>query len=110
MTTRSFVWIAPIALLGATLLPLTAAQAQVTVNQRLHDQQARIHQGIASGQLTHREAHTLIRQDKSIQRQERIDRFRDGGHLTAGERTRLNGRLNRESGEIYRLKHNDRVR
>jgi hypothetical protein len=37
-------------------------------------------------------------------------RARDGGQLTAHDRTVLNNRLNRTSNAIYRDKHNARVR
>ena len=96
----------------ATLIGITAAfgilasaDAQ-TVNQRLQNQHARIHQGLKTGQLTHREARSVRRADRRIHRSERWDRAMHNGHLTAGERMRLQGRLNRNSARIYRKKHN----
>lgn len=113
----------PAALLGMIMLPL-AAQAQQpypsptspgnahprSVNGRLENQHDRIQQGVQSDQLTRGEANRLRYRDARIHRQERIDRRMNGGHLTAAERQRLQGRLNRTSGLEYGLKHNDRTR
>ncbi len=95
-------------LLGAALLPV-AAQAD-SINQRLHDQHGRIHQGVGSEQLTRREQYRLNRRDASIHRQEHRNRRLNGGHLTAGERQRLNRELNRSSRTIYQDKHNSYTR
>ena len=100
--------IAGIALLGAALLPM-AAQAQ-GINQRLHDQHGRIHQGVQSGQLTRREQYRLNRRDAYIHAQAHMDRRFDHGHLTPGERRNLNRELNGSSRAIYRDKHNAAVR
>lgn len=96
------------ALLGAAFLPM-AAQAQ-GINQRLHDQHGRIHQGVGSDQLTRREQYRLNRRDARIHAQEHLDRRFDNGHLTGGERRNLNRELNRTSGAIYRDKHNGAIR
>ncbi len=96
------------ALLGAALLPL-AVQAQ-GINQRLHDQHGRIHQGVGSGQLTRGEQRRLNRRDAYIHAQEHMDRRFDHGHLTAGERRNLNRELNHSSRTIYRDKHNAAIR
>lgn len=96
------------ALLSAAFLPM-AAQAD-SINQRLHDQHSRIHQGVGSDQLTRREQYRLNRRDARIHAQEHIDRRFDHGHLTPGERRNLNRELNRSSGAIYRDKHNAAVR
>jgi len=85
------------------------AEAQ-TVNQRLHMQHLRIKQGAHSGELTRGEAGRVRSADHRIHRSEERDRKTDHGHLTAGESRRLQGRLNRNSNRIYRLKHNRIVR
>ena len=95
-------------LMGAACLP--AASLAQEVNNRLHDQNARIRQGIHSGQLTRREARMVRHDDKVIHARERLDRLTHNGHLTAAERTRLNNQLNRNSTRIYRDKHNPTVR
>ena len=96
------------ALLSAAFLPMTA-QAQ-GINERLHDQHGRIHQGVGSGQLTRGEQYRLNRRDARIHAQEHLDRRFNNGHLTAGERRNLNREMNRTSGAIYRDKHNAAVR
>ena len=101
------------ALLGVTLLPV-AAQAQSInqqgINQRLHDQHSRIHQGVGSDQLTRGEQYRLNRRDASIHHQEYVDRRFDNGHLTRGEHRQLNRELNQSSRRIYQDKHNGSVR
>lgn len=84
-----------------------AAQAQ-TVDQRHVDQQDRVANGVASGQLTPGETGRVERQQGSIDRQENRMRARDDGHLTAVDRARLQTRENRASRHIYRAKHNGR--
>ena len=96
------------ALLGAAFLPV-AAQAQ-GINQRLHDQHGRIHQGVGSGQLTRGEQRRVNRRDAMIHAQEHVDRRFDHGHLTGSERRGLNRELNGSSRAIYRDKHNAAVR
>ncbi len=102
-------------LLGALLMPL-AAQAQTpyphptNLNQRFRDQNARINQGVASGELTRREARgDRFRLDR-VRFQDQRDRFHQNGRLTAAERRHQNRELNRNSGDIYRTKHNSAVR
>lgn len=97
----------PAALLGAVLLPL-AAQAD-SINDRLHDQHQRIHQGVASGQLTRREQHRLNAREASIRRQEYRDRL-SGGRFTPRERRHIQGELNRSSRAVYRQTHDGQVR
>ena len=80
------------------------------VNQREQDQQNRIAQGIKSGQLTPGETSRLERQENRIQRNERRDMRRDGGHLTRADQARLNREENHVSRHIYADKHNRRVR
>ena len=98
----------PAALLGTLLLPMTA-QAD-SINQRLHNQHERIHQGVGSDHLTRREQYRLNTRDARSHRQEHRDRRFDGGRLTYGERRHLQGELNGSSRAIYRDKHNDSVR
>ncbi len=86
---------------------VTGALAQAPeVNKRMENQQDRIAQGVASGQLTPRETAKLERQEARIHREVRRDRAANGGHLTAREKARVNRQLNRESARIYNKKHN----
>lgn len=91
-------------LLCAALSPV-ASMAQ-TVNQRLENQQDRINQGIKSGELTRKEAGNLEAKDARIKNNERFDRKKDGGKLTAAQKASLNKQLNRTSRTIYKDKHN----
>ena len=102
-------------LLGVLLAPL-AAQAQApypqptNLHQRFQDQRSRIKQGVADGQLTRREAQGDRSRLNRVRYQDRRDRFFQGGHLTAGQRSHQETELNRNSGAIYRTNHNNRVR
>lgn len=96
-----------VAALLALGLMTSAVEAQ-TVDQRHENQQDRIAGGIANGSLTPGEARQVERQQGSIDRQEARMRSRDGGHLTAADRTRLQHRENHASRHIYRAKHNGR--
>ena len=90
--------------LALSLLP-AAAQADQPYD-RVHDQRARIDQGVASGQLTWREYRSVESHLDAINAQRRYDLARNGDHLTPGERAQLNRELNRNSGRIYFDKHN----
>ena len=95
------------AALTAALALSGAVQAQ-SVNQREGRQQARIDQGVASGQLTAGEAVRDERQHGRIDATEARMRANDGGHLTGNQRARLENRQNRASAHIYNSKHNGR--
>jgi hypothetical protein len=100
--------------LAATLvaMPATAALAQTTHYERHHiaqrkaNQQARIAQGVRSGQMTPRETAHVEHQEAAINHEERAMRAQDNGHLTAGDRHVLAQQQNAESRRIYRDKHN----
>ena len=92
------------AALAASVLP-NAAQAG-EVQNRVNRQQARINQGLSSGQLTHREYNrdeARLQHDAYLRNR---DLRRNDGHLTPQERAHLNGRLNNNSNDIYFTKHN----
>lgn len=86
------------------------AQTSAGIQQRKYDQQARIAQGVHSGQLTRGETHNLESREGSINHEEHAMRRADNGRLTRGDRAALNRRQNRVSRSIYRDKHNGRVR
>lgn len=90
-----------LALVGS--LALTGG-AEAGIEQREWRQQARIRQGIASGELTRREAIRLESNAAAIERQERAMRH-SGAGLTPCERARLNRRLDAQSARIYEEKH-----
>ncbi len=100
--------------LGTSLLFGMSAVAQTapppgTAGQRKLDQQARIAQGVKSGQLTAHETANLEGREASVNKEERTMRADNGGKLTAADRAALNNRQNKISGSIYKDKHNAAV-
>jgi len=97
------------AIAAASLATVAAPAFAQPINQREANQQQRINQGVASGQLTGREA---AHDERALNRDERItnrERAMNGGRLTAREHARMERRLNHNSRRIYRTKHNGRV-
>jgi hypothetical protein len=76
------------------------------VNARQGNQQARINQGVRSGQLTPGETRNLQQRDSSINHQAQADRTANGGSLTPQERQQINQRQNNVSNTINRDDHN----
>ncbi len=74
--------------------------------QRNVNQQARIGEGVRSGQLTTREAGSLERGQARVDRT--TARAAANGHVGAGEQARVQARESRQSARIARLKHNGR--
>jgi hypothetical protein len=72
--------------------------------QRQMNQQARIRQGVRSGELNRAEARTLQAREAALHRQIVRDRI-DGGGLTAAERLRIEQRQDALSRAIAREKH-----
>jgi hypothetical protein len=101
--------------LGTTYLLLSlAAVAQTapppgTAAQRKANQQARIAQGVKSGQLTAHETSNLEHREASVNKEEHNMRAADNGKLTAADRAALNHRQNKISNSIYKDKHNAAV-
>ena len=91
------------ALVFASAMPAAHAGE---VRNRLQNQQARIDQGINSGQLTPGETYHLQRREATINARRRADLAAHGGHLTPGDYRRLNAREDSVSGQIYVDKHN----
>ena len=94
------------ALPASTLLAQTTYDQRHSVNDRRGNEQSRIKQGEASGQITNRGAANLESHQHAIHSQERSDRAADGGHLTAQDRHQLAREQNRQSQRVYRDKHN----
>ena len=96
-------------LLAAVLAATTAAVASADtftprVDRREVRQQARIQQGIRSGELTRGEARRLERGQARVDRME--CRAKADGRVTLRERERLAHAQNVQSRRIHRLKHN----
>ncbi len=70
------------------------------VNNRLSRQNARIHQQVREGELSHAQAARLHARDRSIRAQERRMAARNGGHLTKAQQKALNRRENNVSRKI----------
>ena len=79
------------------------------INARETRQERRIYQGVASGELTQREALRLDREQDRVDRIENRYR-RTGDGLSPRERQRLERDLNRTSRDIYRQKHDGQTR
>ncbi len=75
------------------------------VNRRETRQQARIAQGVKSGQLTPAETRRLERGEQRLQNNEKKDMAKDNGHLTKPDQRKLNREANRMSKRIYKDKH-----
>jgi len=78
------------------------------VNQRQHNQQHRIQQGVRSGQLTKEEVKDLRSEQKAIRQEERA--YKSDGKLTKEERKDLHQDMNELSKDIYQEKHDGDTR
>jgi hypothetical protein len=85
-------------------IPLAASAGEV--GGRVGNQQARINQGVRSGQLTQGEYNRDENHLDRINAQRRFDLRQNGGYLTQGEKFHLNRELNHNSNRIYFTKHN----
>lgn len=91
--------------LGVAVLSLNAsASTAPVVKERQENQAARIQQGVASGELTQREAATLRTEQRAIRAEKRA--FKADGKLTRAERAHLKREQNQASRHIYAKKHN----
>jgi hypothetical protein len=96
------------ALIAATaliaLIPLAASAGEV--ENRIHDQNARIAQGVHSGSLTYGEYRSVDGRLDGIQAQRNRDLRANDGHLTGNEYAQLNREENNLSDRISFDKHN----
>lgn len=90
---------------STAMAPAAPPTSNATVDRRESTQDARIRQGITSGQIDAREADRLERQ------QSRIDAYeahaRADGQLSAQERARLNRMQNQANADIWHQKHDN---
>jgi hypothetical protein len=93
-------------LLLTAVAALSAEPQTPAVDQRQENQQRRIGQGVASGELTPGETVRLEKEQAGIRRAE--ERAKADGKVTPKERARLKNRQDKASRDIYRLKHNRR--
>ncbi len=92
---------------GAAVSSSAFAQATTPkLDQREANQQQRINQGVASGQLTPRETVRLEKRATRLEANEQ--RAKADGVVTPAERRRLQREANHNSRKIYHKKHNRR--
>jgi hypothetical protein len=72
------------------------------VNNRLNNQNKRIHQEVKEGELSKGQAAKLHREDHSIRKEERTMASTDHGHITKTEQKALNQQENQVSKQIGR--------
>ena len=92
---------------GSSLAATTEGTRTPRVAERQVKQQARIEQGVKSGELTKPEARHLRHDQRHIQRMKQ--RAKADGVVTPRERERITVAQNRESKKIHRKKHNART-
>jgi uncharacterized membrane protein YebE (DUF533 family) len=78
------------------------------IKHRSLNQHHRINEGVKSGELTKTEAHHLRKDQKNIHQAAKA--ARSDGKITRRERKNIKKEERRNSGEIYRKKHNLRER
>jgi hypothetical protein len=88
-----------VAMAHATANPVTPADRQ-------RAQQARVSQGVRSGQMTPGETKNVENRETSIHHQTQTDRAANNGHLTAQDKQQINQRQNNVSKSIAQDKHN----
>jgi hypothetical protein len=95
-------------MIGSLMVASMAATSMQAgeIGNRRENQQDRIAQGVASGQLTPRETSRLENREANLNREIRHDRNMNGGNLTNNEKSQINRQQNGLSRNIYRDKHN----
>ena len=72
------------------------------VNDRVQNQNKRIHQEVKEGEMSKAKAAKLHREDRAIRKEERRMAARHDGHITKGEQAKLNRQENAVSKDIGR--------
>jgi len=96
---------------AASILVVSIASAQAAtpgIDQRQANQEQRIDKGIASGQLTDREANRLNNQQEHINKIE--DNVKSDGVVTKKERKKVHAAQDRASRKIARQKHDQQTK
>jgi hypothetical protein len=92
---------------AAVIAPAAAQTATPGVDKRQANQEARIQQGVQSGQLTPKEAAKLEKGQAKVQAKE--DKAKADGVVTAKERANLAKAQKKQSKKIYKEKHDKQV-
>ena len=96
-------------LLAAVIaLTIGVTNADAQVKHRALNQRHRINQGVKSGEFTKAEAKNLRGDQKEIHQEVKLAKA--DGTVSAPEKKIIESERNKESREIYRKKHNSRVR
>jgi len=96
------------ALAALAILPAAAQSATPRVDQRQANQEARIEQGVKSGELTKKEAARLKAGQARVAAKEA--KAKEDGKVTAGERARLEHAQDKQSRRIAKQKHDKQER
>jgi len=70
------------------------------VNDRLQNQNRRIHKEVKEGEITKQQARSLHKEDRQIRQEERDMASQNGGHITKQEQRTLNQQENHVSRQI----------
>lgn len=85
-------------------LPALAGSYDVKISQRVMNHERRIQEGVLAGQVTPGEFQRLELEQAHIRAT--VAQMWADGHLSRGERARLNRMLTRSSEDIHTLRHN----
>ena len=107
-TTRNTILFTVAMMLGSTAAGSFAAEGQfdkthprrAEVNQRLNNQDRRIHNEAKEGEMSKGKAARLHRKDRHIRNEERAMASQSGGHITKQEQKKLNRQENAVSNQI----------
>jgi hypothetical protein len=91
------------ALFALAALPAAAQTSTPRVDQRQVNQEARIQQGVQSGELTNKEAAKLENGQAKVRAKE--DKAKADGVVTQKERAKLAKVQNKQSKKIHKQKH-----
>jgi uncharacterized membrane protein YebE (DUF533 family) len=102
MTFKALISVLALVASGAVFAQASAPATPV-LDQKQANQQQRIDQGVASGQLNKREARRLKARENKLAAHEAAAKA--DGVVTKKERARLNAEANKDSKAIYKQKH-----
>ena len=92
-----------LAILASAALPVAAQTATPRVDQRQANQEARIQQGVQTGELTPKEASKLEKGQAKVQQKE--DKAKADGQVTKKERAKLAKAQDKQGKKIRKQKH-----
>ena len=92
----------------ALIMAIGINSASAQVRKRERNQDARIAQGVKSGELTKAETKNLVNKEKDVRQD--VKEAKADGVVTPTEKKEIRKDQNQASRAIYRKKHNNRVR